>query len=240
MRMVRSVLAAVSLATLVLAGCAASDEAAGEASGEALPGTITTLDEDPAGKRPTATTAGDPQPGPEEAVATAVAYLRREVGMTDPVAGAFRKTGEDTGEVPVHPRLGEGDRPAAGPITTVSLRRSDDAWWVTGTRAATILVDSPARLARISSPVTVTGRASAFEGNVQVRVIQERDGKDLLLRSGFVTGRGDGQLGPCRGQIPFRQPTRDTGSIFFFQPSAVDGQGALQATVVRVRFTPAG
>jgi hypothetical protein len=185
---------------------------------------------------PSTTPAAASRPGSAEAVRTAIAFMRREVGMRDPVAGRFRPTGSGTGEVAVRPRLGEGGRSFNGPVTVVSLQRLRTVWYVLGTRTSDIRVTSPARLVKITSPVAVTGSALAFEGTVQVTVTEDRYGRDVVLGRGFVTGRGDGTPGPFSGRIAFRRPSGSTGSIVFAEISAVENGGALKATVVRVRF----
>ena len=55
-----------------------------------------------------ATPLRPPNPA-REAKAAAVAFLR-ELGMRDPVAATYRKTGAATAEVGSHPRAGEGGR----------------------------------------------------------------------------------------------------------------------------------
>jgi hypothetical protein len=184
------------------------------------------------------TAAGGPasRPGPAAAVATARAFMRREVGMRDPVAGPFRRTGATTGQVAVHPRFGEDRHPVTGPITMVSLQRLTKVWYVLGTQTSTISVSRPQPSARIASPVHLTGRALAFEGTVQVRVTQDRSGRDILLGSGFVTGGGDVPR-PFDGWISFRPPAGTTGSIILAEESAANGD-VLKATVIRVRFSP--
>jgi Immunoglobulin-like domain of bacterial spore germination len=185
----------------------------------------------------TTPTAGQGRPSTTEAVATAVAYMRREVGMRDPVAGPFRWTGPSTGRVEIHPRDSEGGQPVTGPITVVSLQRLTSVWYVLGTHTSNIGVTQPGPLAKIASPVRVAGRARAFEGTVQVRVTEDRYGKDTQLGSGVVTGGGD-VLRPFAGRIAFRYPVGSTGSILFAERSAANGD-VLGATVIRVRFAPA-
>ena len=123
----------------------------------------------------------------------------------------------------------------SGPVTVVSLQRLTKVWYVLGTQTSTIRVTQPAPSARIASPVRVAGRALAFEGNVQVKVTQDRYGKDIPLGGGVVTGGGDA-LRPFAGQISFRPPAGETGSIVFSELSAANGD-VLRATVIRVRFS---
>jgi hypothetical protein len=245
MRTVRSASIALLLGAIIATGCSAGNRnatATGRPAATTAPATVNDRSADSATATApdtsTATqTARHGHPSTTEAVATAVAYLHREVGMRDPVAGPFRWTGPTTGQVDVHPRLGEGHQPVTGPITMVSLQRLTKVWYVLGTQTTTIRVTQPASSARIASPVRVAGRALAFEGTVQVRVTQDRYGKDILLGSGVVTGGGD-VLRPFDGQISLRPPASATGSIIFTELSAANGD-VLRATVIRVRFSPA-
>ena len=255
MRQLRFAFIALLLGGIV-AGCSAGDRpdraAAGGAAAAAPTTSLAPAGDRDVGTAPAAgatgssgatgsgaTTGGQRRPTTAEAVATATAYMRREVGMRDPVAGPFRWTGPATGRVEVHPRVGEGGRPLSGPITVVSLQRRTSVWYVLGTQTANIRVTRPVGATLISSPASVAGRAFTFEGNVEVRVTEDRYGTDLLLGSGSVTGGGD-MLRPFAGQIGFGRPAGGTGSVIFAERSAANGD-VLAATVVRVRLdaTPA-
>lgn len=231
MRPIRSLLVMlVAAAAIALAGCSQ-----GDGGGAASPATTT-----PAAS-PTSTSAGATgatKPGSDQAVAAGRAFLRGEVGMGELVAGPFKATGPDTGAVAYRLRYGEGGRPmpATAPQTTVRLRRYANGWAVTGTSADNIRVSDPVRFERISSPLAVAGRASAFEGTVQVRVTEDRAGKDRELGHGVVTGSGTAELGPFSGRISFGKPSADAGWVLFYTESEADGVGILEATSLRIRF----
>jgi hypothetical protein len=178
-----------------------------------------------------------------EAVATARSFLARELGMKDLAAGPFRSTGADVGEVAFRMKFGEGGRllPQPGPeVAVVRLQRLPAGWWVLGVSDRLIKPDSPARLQRISSPLTVSGWAEVYEGTVYVKVTKDRPGRDLVLGQGFVTGGGQGS-GRFRGQVRFQQPTGGgAGWVIFYEASQTTGGGILRATAVRIQFaTPA-
>jgi hypothetical protein len=206
---------------------------------------------------PTTTSAGDtvaqdrndttpttqPAPKPEPPVdresraakAAAVAFMRG-LGMRDPVAATYRKTGVATAEVGIHPRAGEGlkfDR-----VTTlVQLHRYANGWLATGAKAVnTIEVDQPLPFARIASPVTVSGQSVTYEGTVHVTVTEDRRGADRVLGRSFVNGGGT-ELGPFSGSIRFASPTPgiDGGWVVFSGDTGAD-TGIIGATAVRVRF----
>jgi hypothetical protein len=249
LRPFRSVIVLISFAAIVASGCAANRPAGGGGAAQAptpstMPGVIDPgADPSADGTAPASTTPGAgtgtasirTRAEQDAAISTAVSYLRREVGMSDPVASNFRWTGARTARVDARARIHDGGQTfAKGPLTVVSLQRLRTVWYVTGTRTDGIRVAKPGYLAKVGSPVTVSGRARAFEGNVKVVVTQDRYGKDIELGSGNVLGRGDA-LGPFKGSIPFLLPTARTGSVMFIEPSAIDGS-ALDVTVVRIRF----
>jgi len=177
-------------------------------------------------------------------VAAAREFASRYLGMADPVVFDFAEGGPGEGEVPVGFRYSEGRTPVDNPkpTTTVVVRQlglqgDSGAWTVVAAAARNIEVSGPQPLARVSSPLVLTGRASAFEGHVNVSVREDAMLAGASLGDGFVTGRGDGELGPFNGEVGFRTPSRPGGAVVFFDRSAADGQ-VLAATVVRVLFGP--
>ena len=167
------------------------------------------------------------------AKAAAVAFLR-ELGMRDPVAASYRRTGAATAEVGLHPQAGEGGRLLDTVTTKVQLHRYTNGWVATGAMADTIEVEQPLPFSRISSPVPVSGMSVAYEGTVHVTVTEDRRGADRVLGKGFVTGGAD-SLGPFSGQVTFSRPTGDAGWVVFTPDSGAD-LGVFAATAVRVRF----
>ena len=242
MRQVRIALIAL-LVGGILAGCTAGGRhrAAGGGTPLAIPTTTLKATDHQVGTAPAPTattraggstaTAGPSHPTTADPVETAVAYMHREVGMRDPVSSPFRQTDRNSGYVEVHPRTVTG----AKPVTLVYLQRlTSDTWYVLSAQTSSIRITEPWSQAKVFSPVRVAGRAWAFEGNVQVRVTQDRYGTDVLLGSGNVTGGGDA-MRPFAGRISFRQPTGTGGSVIFAERSAIDGD-VLAATVVRVQL----
>ena len=256
MRSVRSILVVVSLAAIVVTGCSTNrggGSGPAQAPASDAPSTETTTaqgteqgteqgnEQGTATASPAGTSSGSLRTTAEvnSAIATTTSFLRREVGMTTPVASNFRWTGKRTAKLDVRSRIVDGGgRANMGPITVVSLERLTKVWYVTGTSTKGIVVSRPGRLDRIASPVRVSGKAIAFEGNVRVTVTEDRYGKDVVLGAGNVLGRGD-EIGPFAGSISFRRPSGTTGSIIFVEPSALDGT-PINATVVRVRFAKSG
>jgi hypothetical protein len=233
MRSIRTAVAVLSLAALALAGCGSDEPSAPAASGTTPTTTVA-----PATTPPPATSGGSvvTRPGPAEAVSTAVAFVRREVGMRDLVAGPFRWTGRQTGRVEVRPRFSGDGHSVTGPVTAVNLQRLSRVWYVLGTSTSTIRVTAPLPGARVASPLRVAGTALAFEGGVNVKVTEDRYGLDRLLGSGFVTGGGD-VMRPFSGQVSYLRPGGRTGSVIFYELSAANGVDVVKATTVRVHLT---
>jgi hypothetical protein len=181
-----------------------------------------------------------PKPPPDNrderaAKAAAVTFLR-ELGMRDPVAASYEKTGRATAEVGLHPKAGEGGRLFDRVTTLVRLHRYTNGWVPTGARAADIEVAQPLAFARIQSPLTVSGQSASYEGTVHVTVLQDRRGPDHVLGKGFVNGGGS-ELAPFKGQIRFATPTPgiDAGWVVFSGDTGA-GPGIIEASAVRVRF----
>jgi hypothetical protein len=202
--------------------------------------TSTTIATDPSpapAPKPTPNPAPKP-PGDRDvraAKAAAVTFLG-ELGMRDPVAATYRRTGAATAEVGLHPRAGEGDRQFDQVTTLVRLHRYTYGWAPTGADAVnTIEVDQPLPYSRIESPVTVSGQSVAYEGTVHVTVLQDRRGADRVLGKGFVTGGGT-ELAPFSGSIRFADPTNGVAGWVVFSGDTGADIGIVSATAVRVRF----
>jgi hypothetical protein len=249
MRLVRPLLTTAALAAVLLASCSSrpADPAATATPPVARPAVPVAGAGDPA-TPPTPHTPSTPTKpnGSREAaraVATARAFLGDQLGMTDMVAGPFRSTGARAGEVGFRHKFGEGRRllPQTGPYAVVvRLQRLPAGWWVLGVNGRSIHVTSPARLQRISSPLTVRGTAAeVYEGTLYFKVTQDRPGRDLLLGDGFVDGSASARPGEL-GQLRFRQPvSTEPGWVTFYEAANDGGNGILQATMVRVRFAAA-
>jgi Immunoglobulin-like domain of bacterial spore germination len=163
----------------------------------------------------------------DDPVAAARAFAVDFVGFTDPVVGELMQGDARSGEVEVRPRTD-------GPVTTAFLRQlgADDTWWVLGSATDGITLDTPAAGDTVTSPVTLTGRALAFEGSVEVEV--REDGAPEPIGTGVVTGGGDVER-PFEGQVEFSAPTADRGALVLLTRSADDGR-VWQAAVSRVQF----
>ncbi len=155
-------------------------------------------------------------------------FARRFLGMGTPQIGTPRVAGADA-TVDLRPL------PRASLTSVVTLRRVDGRGWVVlGCAAPSIQVDQPAVGATISSPLTVRGRAQAFEGTVDVEV--RRDGATVPLGRSFGTGGGTEVL-PFEATVTFSRPSAGRGTVVVSEGRADDGdQGPAAATVLRVAF----
>lgn len=91
----------------------------------------------------------------------------------------------------------------------------------TGEGEAAIVLETPKPGANLTSPVTVAGTASVFEGTVQIRIIGE-DGEEIA--STFTTAT---EGAPGRGEfsksIAFRVPAAQEGLIEAYEADAASG-----------------
>jgi Cu-Zn family superoxide dismutase len=95
-----------------------------------------------------------------------------------------------------------------------------------------IVVDSPAPLARVTSPVTISGRARVFEATVSITIF-DRTGTPIV--NTFTTAAEAGPvLAPFSTSVAFNIPTEQPGCIRVFEASARDGS---PVNVVQVPVT---
>lgn len=157
-------------------------------------------------------------------------FARRFLGMATPqvIPGRVSVRGD---EATVELRA----RPEGGPVTMVLLRRTDlRGWVVVGCSAERIQVEQPAAGARVGSPLTVRGRAQAFEGTVDVEV--RRDGATAPIGRAFGTGGGTEVL-PFEATVSFARPPVPRGTLVVSEARADDdSQGPAAATVLRISF----
>ncbi len=162
-------------------------------------------------------------------VEAAAAFATDFLGFTDPLVGDYQAGDSRSGEVEIRPV-------DDGPVTTIMVRQlgTDGAWYVLAAATGTIVVDEPSVPAIVSSPITVSGSALAFEGNVLVEV--REDGSEEPLGESFVTGGGD-EMRPFEGSIDFAAPTAQYGALVLYTTSAEDGQ-VWAASVQRIELAP--
>jgi hypothetical protein len=171
----------------------------------------------------------DPEGGIVYTTATAAVegFAVDLVGFTDPVVGELQQGDSRSGEIELRPA-------PPGPVTTVLVRQmGDDHWYVIGSSTPDIVVDDPIAGTAIDAPLVVAGQALAFEGTVNVSVV-ERGATDPL-GEGIVTGSGGGELAPFSGQIDWANPGGGRGSVLFWTVSAEDGS-VMQVTAIPVGF----
>lgn len=161
-------------------------------------------------------------------VDAATAFTTDYLGFTDPIVGEFLAGDSRSGEVEV--RSFE-----TGPATVVFVRQltDDDSWWILGAASENITIDDPVQGAEITSPVTVSGTASAFEGTVNVEL--RADDNDEPIFEGFVTGSGGPDPGPFSDSFEFTSPGGTAGALVMLTFSAEDGS-VLEASALRVFY----
>ena len=175
-----------------------------------------------------------------EAQRVARVFLSDVVGMRNPVFVTSRWRSDFIATVDFRTQVGQ-DRSVAGPLSRVVLGKGKTSFSVLGVTTDTIVVDRPASaitpsdLAVVTSPLTISGRALAFEGTVNVRVLQVKSGTVRRLGAGHVTGGGD-TMRPFTGEIAFAAPSTDTGWVVASALSAYNG-AVTKTTAIRVAFT---
>jgi hypothetical protein len=169
----------------------------------------------------TVTRFGDP-------VLAAQAFVTAYLGFVNPIMGAFEQGDSHSGEVLVRAT-------PTGPVTTVMVRQLTPAnsWWVLGASCPDIIVTAPSSPVRISSPVVVQGRSTAYEAVVNVEILQ--DGTFVPLKTDVVVGGSMGVMGPFKKSIVFASPSSRAGALSFRTISPKDGH-VIEASVIRVTF----
>jgi Immunoglobulin-like domain of bacterial spore germination/Sporulation and spore germination len=95
-----------------------------------------------------------------------------------------------------------------------------------------IVVARPLAGERVTSPVTISGKADVFEATVSLRIL-DADGRELA--SGFTTATcGTGCRGTFSGQLKFSVEAPQPGVVEAFEASAKDGR---PTNVVRIPVT---
>ena len=166
----------------------------------------------------------------DDPVDAATGFAEDYIGFDDPIIGSYLSGDGRSGEVEVRPA-------EDGPITTVFVRQlgDDDTWWVIGSATSDIEVSRPDALDEITSPLEVTGRAVAFEGVVDLQL--RADGFAVLVDD-VVVGGGI-EMAPFSGSFDFTSPDEAGGAVVLTISSPDDGR-VVAASVVRIRFSPAG
>lgn len=161
-------------------------------------------------------------------VEAATSFATDFLGFDDPIVGAFLAGDARSGEVEI--RAGD-----PGPVTTVLVRQlgDDDTWWVLGSIAENIVIDEPEALEEITSPVTVAGSATAFEGTVEVELRADGNGEPIF--EGFVTASGGPEPGPFSDVFEFVSPGETGGALVLRSSSSEDGS-VLEASALRVFY----
>lgn len=137
-------------------------------------------------------------------------------GFAEPVIGEFRAGDSRSGEIDVQPG-------ATGPITTILVRQvgSDDSWWVIGATSEDIVISQPSTGQTLTASMRLTGEARAFEGTVDVALFVHGQADPVV--SGFVTGRGDGVLGPFDESFDLPAGIAGPGMLLLTSAGGEDG-----------------
>ena len=84
------------------------------------------------------------------------------------------------------------------------------------------IVTKPLDNETIGNPVTISGRAVAFESQVNIR-IKDANGKVLKETNTMTDAKDAGQFGNFSASVSYPSPATDTGTIEVYQVSMADG-----------------
>jgi len=180
-------------------------------------------------------------PGPEHAqfddgVAAARSFVEEFVGMANAPLGELRLAEPDVGEVDVH-GLTESGAVRDAVVSTITVRRFDGHWYVTGAVADEVQIDAPVGHAEVTSPLRVQGRGRGYEGTIVVEV------RDAFQPAGRNLGQAVALAGCCDELVPFdavvtlSPPSGRTGAIVASTDTGAE-HGIVDFTVIPVRFAP--
>jgi hypothetical protein len=161
-------------------------------------------------------------------VEAAVGFATDYLGFVDPIASEFMAGDSRSGEVEIR-------SVGTGPATVVFVRQltDDDSWWILGAASENITIDEPEALAEVTSPLTVSGTAMAFEGTVDVQLRADGNGEPIF--EGFVTGSGGPEPGPYSETFEFTSPGETGGALVMLSLSSEDGS-TLEASAMRIFY----
>ena len=164
----------------------------------------------------------------DDPVRAATGFATDFLGFDDPIVGEFMAGDSRSGEIELRTF-------ATGPATIVFLRQltADDSWWILGAASENIVIDAPAAGDEVTSPLTVSGSASAFEGTVDVELRADGNGEPIL--NGFVTGSGGPEPGPYSETFEFTSPGASGGALVMLSRSPEDGS-VVEASALRLFY----
>ena len=161
-------------------------------------------------------------------VPAARAYATDVLGFTALTLGEIGGDTGDTAEVPISDRDG-------GAETRISLVRVEGSWFVTGSTTANVMVDAPVAGAGLATPFQTDGSALAFEGTVDVLVLEQGD--PTPRGTGFVTGSGTPPAGPFSGTIVYSPPAEAVPGVLVYRILSPEDGRVTEATSFPVRLT---
>jgi len=168
----------------------------------------------------------------DEPAAAAESFATDFLGFSDPIVGEFLAGDARSGEVEIRPRV---DGASAIGATVVFVRQAgdDDSWWVLGAAAESITIDTPEQGDVVTSPLTVSGTARAFEGTVDVQL--RADGNGEPIATSFATGGAGPELEPFEATVEFDSPGDVGGALVLLSTSPEDGS-VVEASAVRISY----
>jgi hypothetical protein len=132
---------------------------------------------------------------------------------------------------------------ATGPVTTVLLSWGNMGFSPIWATTQTIALNTPpmeldlSNFPPVTSPLTVSGRVQAFEGHVNLRVLQDNGVAVRRLGEGYGVGGNDAML-PFSARVTFAKPTTNRGWLVAAERSERNGE-VVKVTATRLIFAGA-
>jgi hypothetical protein len=117
-----------------------------------------------------------------------------------------------------------------GPVTTVTVRKDNGAWWAVAATTPNLLVDEPAAMAEVGSRIHVTGRSQAFEAQIVLQVVQN----GAVIAETTAMG-GSSELQPFAADVEVPRAAGGRATLLVLTRSARDGTVA-EVTAVPITF----
>jgi hypothetical protein len=158
----------------------------------------------------------------DDPVAAVRAFVEEVTGVADPPVSDLRPDGPDRGEVPVLLRSEAGATLDAVASTVTVARLDGTHWFVVEAASDDVVIDSPARLQTVASPLAVSGRGHGFEGTIVASVRARSAPADPLAEAATIAGAGTG-LEPFTVDLAFADPSSGAGIVLASDEAAADG-----------------
>lgn len=149
--------------------------------------------------------------GDDDAKAAAGDFIVGVFGDVNHALGPFKEETDEAGTIDAFSTGESGD--ARILVSTLTMRRNEGEWFVVGAQSEGIVLDKPARLAAVTSPLTVSGRGRGFEGTIIIELQSRGDDDPVTLERTDAQGGSTAELEPFTTDISFDAARLDAGTL---------------------------